>query len=69
MLSYSRHTTNFFEATTATEAGLLALVTGWVLKPEKEDPVGLASDGGLVTGRLAGLRLQNKVAKTGGLFQ
>lgn len=28
MLSYSRHTTNSFEATTTTEAGLLVLVTG-----------------------------------------
>jgi hypothetical protein len=34
MLSYSRHTTNSFEATNTTEAGLFVLV--WVLKPEKE---------------------------------
>lgn len=32
-----------------------------VLKPEKEDPVGLASDGRLVTGRLAGLLLHFKI--------
>lgn len=38
-LSYSRPTTNSFEATTTTEACFFWLPVGG-LKPEKEDPVG-----------------------------
>ena len=53
---FKTYTTNFFEATTTTEAlACLFWLPVGVLFPDKGDPVGLASDGRLVTGRLAGL--------------
>lgn len=68
MLFHSGHTTNSFEATTTTEAGLLVLVTAlaFFLKQRKKIRLDLRR---LVSGRLAGFLLQNKVAKMGGLFQ
>ena len=58
MLSYSRHTTHSFEATTTTEAGLLVLVTGWGFETRERR-----------SGWTCWLAPSNKVAKTGGLFQ